>query len=985
MHIGNTQAITTEADDCVIAAADAEAKNPEPHQDSIPAPPQAKEVIDPSQHSITYSTFKNRTDNIPRPRTCTLQEMIETFSSHPERSQKDGPAFSPAVFRKASTRQIGNVIAITMFVMDVDNGTPYEDLSPKLKDFAHLYHTSYSHKPEHHKYRVILFLIKPIPAADWRQFWRRAQQYFGVLDPATKDAARIYYLPSRPIGTQGHEALYHPGRLLSLDDLPELQAEPVPSKGSGLASASQSAEPSKNRLSQAEYAAMGIECVDELNPAAGLTAVVDRCRFMQHASAPDNQPSLSEPQWIAMMSNAVPFEGCEAWIHRASEHHPGYSEAETTTRIERFRTDGYQPFSCARIQELGFDGCPAGGCINRNGEPTKSPAGLWGYIFESNRAAHVDRTLLESYTVSPFTVSDDGIWHEVERDGKPFKTRVTTTRLDVVALGRDSDSKAWSYILNFVDHDGQRKQWSMPAVMLGNSRQQYREVLLSMGVGLCPGARPAQLLAEFLTVAKNERRVTIAHQIGWHKGRFVLPNRNIGPESCEDYVLQSDSQSMEAAFAETGSLEGWKEGVALIARGNTRLMLSIALALTGTVLQLLDGEDNIGVNLVGPSSIGKSLTLKAAASVWGSHRFVRTWNATGNGLQAVAALHNDTFLPLDEMGEADPKHIGNTVFALGNGQGRIRATQSGGQQAVRRWKLTFMSTSERSLQTTMAAHGQQVVAGQEVRLIEIPADARKGYGIFDNLGGAASPAELARQLSQATTEHYGHAGPAMIEALADPDRCPAVLERIRSLAAEFAREQGQHADAGQVSRVVSRLALVFAVGVVAIELEILPWTTEGMKAAIETCLQDWLELRGGRGELEREQAIARVREFLMRHGESRFENRQLSHAYDRKTINRAGFVEGEKPERIFFIAADVYKSEVCGGLDPKLVTKTLAERGYLVEGAEGNQHRRRFDGGRRRNFYAVRETILGMEEAETEVEIAAEPVKVSDLAKNYQI
>ena len=52
----------------------------------------------------------------------------------------------------------------------------------------------------------------------------------------------------------------------------------------------------------------------------------------------------------------------------------------------------------------------------------------------------------------------------------------------------------------------------------------------------------------------------------------------------------------------------------------------------------------------------------------GEGKQVKTWRATGNGLEGAAAMANDNLLVLDEIGElSDPKELGNVIYFLGNG------------------------------------------------------------------------------------------------------------------------------------------------------------------------------------------------------------------------------------------------------------------------------------------------------------------------------
>src|SRR5690606_2423746 len=76
---------------------------------------------------------------------------------------------------------------------------------------------------------------------------------------------------------------------------------------------------------------------------------------------------------------------------------------------------------------------------------------------------------------------------------------------------------------------------------------------------------------------------------------------------------------------------------------------------------------------------------------------------------------------------------------------------------------------------------------------------------------------------------------------------------------------------GQVKRAASRLGLIAAAGELATEFGLTGWTKgEALNAALEV-FRLWLEGRGGGGSSEAREAIERVREFLVKHGSSRFE------------------------------------------------------------------------------------------------------------------
>ena len=114
-------------------------------------------------------------------------------------------------------------------------------------------------------------------------------------------------------------------------------------------------------------------------------------------------------------------------------------------------------------------------------------------------------------------------------------------------------------------------------------------------------------------------------------------------------------------------------------------------------------------------------------------------------------------------------------------------------------------------------------------------------------------------------------------------------------------------------------------------LGVLPWDAGETTRAAGACFRSWLESRGGIEPAEVTTAIAQVRRFIELHGESRFTQWDPKESgAGRTTINRAGFrksVDGGGVE--FYILPQVWRTEVCEGLDSQAVARFLADRGML--------------------------------------------------------
>ena len=584
-----------------------------------------------------------------------------------------------------------------------------------------------------------------------------------------------------------------------------------------------------------------------------------------------------------------------------------------------------------------------------------------------------------SYWVGDFRISDQGVQlQKINRDGDPQLIPVCS-RLDVVALSRDAHNQNWGLLLEFKDSDNVLHRWSMPKEMLAGGNT-YRAQLLNLGLDISPSSNKGDPLAEYLQAAKPAARALSVSQPGWYRGVFVMPNRIIGKTN-EIVALQTSDPTGANIFKQQGTLAEWQQQVAVLCQGNSRLVLSVCAALTGPVLHHCQQESG-GFHLVGGSSIGKTSSLEVAASVWGSREFVRNWRHTGNALEAVATRHNDTLLVLDEMSQVDANAAWEIAYMLGNGQGKGRASRSGGARSIASWRLIYLSTGEVSLADHLASGNKRLMAGQEVRLVNLPADAGANLGLFEDIHGMESAQMFSGALKERTTEYYGHAGPAFIEALADEATRAKILVQVNNDAKLFEDRHVPVGSCGQVSRVAKRFALVAAVGEAAIKRGLLPWPEGEAINAARTCFSAWLSARGGIANFEASQAIAQVQRFLELHGESRFsqwiEGFESYGPGDSRTFNRAGFRKTTAQNRTeYYVFPEVFRTEICEGLNAREVAKFLMHHHLLLTGADGKPQKSvRPPGMDNRRMYHLSADIMGtLQEEEAESEPPNEPVE----------
>lgn len=257
----------------------------------------------------------------------------------------------------------------------------------------------------------------------------------------------------------------------------------------------------------------------------------------------------------------------------------------------------------------------------------------------------------------------------------------------------------------------------------------------------------------------------------------------------EQIILQTNG-AVDSAQRTAGSLDGWRDEVARYAVGNSRLVLALSAAFAAPLLHP-SGAESGGFHFRGASSTGKSTALIVAGSAWGGggiRGYVRSWRATTNGLEGVAATHCDCLLCLDEMGQVDGREAGSVAYMLANGVGKARANRNGEAKPPAEWRVLFLSSGELSLSDKIAedGRGRRAAAGQQVRIIDIPADAGAGLGMFENLHGFASADAFARHLKSASGQHYGYPCRAFLRKLVD--NFEAISPEVRGYVDDFLEE-----------------------------------------------------------------------------------------------------------------------------------------------------------------------------------------------------
>lgn len=717
-----------------------------------------------------------------------------------------------------------------------------------------------------------------------------------------------------------------------------------------------------------------------------LQAVRSRCQFFGWMEQQSNWQFVTEPLWFSWVSNACRFETSDDYLHKASIGHTSYDPLSTDIKIEHARASS-GPRRCKTIQDDGYQFCPKGGCKLPSGEATLAPAGLAAWIRdEKPKPKRRDRTVqvtpsspaaAPNNTPAPVPVAAGET--DAESDPQPWdipggrflrneKTQlpwpelyggwmidgggvhdhqnqyIVLRPLWVHACTR-TNTDLWGVSIRFYDLDWKEKTHAFPRDRLHEQGGVLGRELASLGLPIVPGKE--KWVSRFLVLQEQwiKQRIRAATRLGWFDSKdspavFVLPAMVLG-QLREEIVYQPD-QAMHLAdtLHSQGGLAEWRKHVADECTGNPILMFALMTGLAGPLLKPCQ-EQSGGFHLYGVTTGGKTTAAQVAASCWGCGAdpqegpditSIRKWYATGNALEGIAEVHNDSCLVLDEISEVDPQELGRIIYQLAGGLSKGRANAGGGLRAMRTWRLLFFSTGEKSVRQMLAMAKQDTKGGQRVRMPDIPADNSDDGGraiVIDAHGRDAK--DFVQDLKASCARYYGLAGPTFVTYLvAEAHKMGGMLRLADALRTELRTVEAalNTNDAGEpldlppeARRVLRRFAVVALAGLRAMQAGVLAWTLVDIIKAVRHVRDRWLSDQGNeRSEMDR--GLSRLRDALLAHSD-RF--RAIDARSSAPAIRDAlGFKSDD-----FYLIHEHGMRELCGEFDQRTILRSLAAGGYL--------------------------------------------------------
>jgi putative DNA primase/helicase len=545
--------------------------------------------------------------------------------------------------------------------------------------------------------------------------------------------------------------------------------------------------------------------------------------------------------------------------------------------------------------------------------------------------------------------------------------------LEILGLVRDAKSARWARLLRWRDADGNEHEFIASDKQLLSDHDVVCGDMAEQGLRISKGQQGN--LARYISASKTDVRITLVNRIGWHgigeRDIFVLPSQVIGNPPSR--VIYEANDKRHEDYSVRGTLSDWRHAVSIPAGQHPLPTLAISASLTGPLLHLA-GLESGGIHLFGNSSTGKTTLLKLAASVWGNANLVRSWRATGNGLEVIANQTSDVSLILDELGQLDSKDAATALYMLASGVGKIRMTRNATLQDIKTWRAFILSSGEMTVEAKITQlRGAKAYAGATLRLLNVGADRGLGFGVFDNAGPTGDVRDLVNAFAAAAALAYGVAGPEFVRALISRALESAAIQNAID---HFVQSNVEHDASGQVVRAAKRFGLIATAGELATEFGITGWLPGTAAAAAAAAFKKWVEVRGGDGKepAEDRAAIRQVTELIVRYGESRFDeldergfnvepawngdSEGSSPPPPRPAVIRLGWRKYEGEKRIWMIEDAVWESEFCRGFDPVQVSRAL-ERHEMLKCAKGRfTYAERFQDKRNKRFHIITAKVL---------------------------
>jgi hypothetical protein len=129
-------------------------------------------------------------------------ELVGMLSHHRENPDKERAAmWSPVSLVDGGTRRNAAVGTVNALVLDVDGGTAYAALRPRLDGREWIAYSTHSHRPDSERFHVVVRLPEPVKGDEWAARYDALRGEFGVGD-VLRAPCHSYFVPQHRPGAE---------------------------------------------------------------------------------------------------------------------------------------------------------------------------------------------------------------------------------------------------------------------------------------------------------------------------------------------------------------------------------------------------------------------------------------------------------------------------------------------------------------------------------------------------------------------------------------------------------------------------------------------------------------------------------------------------------------------------------------------------------------------------------------------------------------
>lgn len=455
--------------------------------------------------------------------------------------------------------------------------------------------------------------------------------------------------------------------------------------------------------------------------------LVEKCAQIKWGT--ENQASVSEPFWYAMMGVAAfcidPDATAKAW----SNQYPGYSEAETLKKVNQWKGSASGPATCKKFHDerpKGCTDCPLRGKI-------KSPAVI-GARYEDAAPAAPEQLPVGVEAGLPLPWPFKRSKHPKTGENVIVQTLdgtdIEITPFDIYPVGYGRD--------HGLGYETVRYKWNRAHVgwqdltfrqaYLTDGNREFATSLADQGIVL-GGRKQTEtfqfMLRSYMDELRAIKAMTNLHgTMGWKENntQFVIGNRLYRRVDAsvvrEDITVAAGTQRLSnELYTCVGDLDAWKTTIDALSK-MPEFAFSVGLGFGSPLMQFV-GLKGVVVSLCGPTGSGKTLAQLAQQSIWGDPGELHfSAKYTQNTLFNRLGMYNNLPMTIDEATMMRDEDVGDFCYWVTQGKDKARLNRNADERETRTWANIVTISTNTAFTSKMVASGMETDA-QMARLLEV--------------------------------------------------------------------------------------------------------------------------------------------------------------------------------------------------------------------------------------------------------------------------